>query len=483
MSVPAQLVRRRLAAVAASAALALALAACGDTVRFGRDEVDDPQAVVADLDARFRLDVTGETVSVTGDSRCYLAEGKDSDSIEALSYCGPVRRPGGSGDAVWDTYALSSEPAARPRRVQLSVGESAGRNVGLPAGTTLFRPDGERPPSDAAQLAAPPPAPIAPDEIRVEDGQLAAAGAPPAAGPDALVITPDLSVVLTSTLTSATADLPTGAVSAASGQEFVVATLKVAGGPALPEPNQLPFDGDPADTAAATVVVHDGKRLAVRLDDEAQDPETPTPRPRWDVSAGRAALLGNAAVRTLVVSVPIGAPVLLGVGVAGEEQTLDLRTGRRSPAVSEAYYRSNLVAPVAASYPKRTEHVGDFDADLGGYVDKAYLTSFDVRAGWAPTGRAFLVVPLQDVPDLATQSAYTYRPDFARTFALKAGSRTYPARERAGAAPSVVFDVPADFTTGTFTYRPTGRFSGGNYLRPPSGRFRASAALTIPIHF
>jgi hypothetical protein len=464
--------------------VALSVAACGNRVEYGGSEVADPEALVASLDGRLRQDVTTDGANTNEDSRCYLARPKSGPGIDPTGYCGPVRRFGGTGKGVWDTYKLTPAAAAGENRISLTVGQRAATGVEIPSSIELFRPDGEDPPGDADELAAPPAPSLPPGSVTLEPGQLNPVGAAPAAGADAVIITPELSVVLTGTATTGNVDLASGPRTAADGEELLLATLKLAGGPAVPDPNTVASTQTAADTKPSLAAIVGDKRYGVPLEDEPSSSFGQSPsRPKWDVAGGRAALEGNAELRTLVVSAPKGAPVLLGVSVAGKEQTLDLRSGTRAGNVSGAFYRPNLVAPVAASYPATSQKVGDFTGQLGAYVDKIYLTSFDAIAGWAPEGQAFLVVPMQDVPTLNGGYPYEYRPDTAKTSTLTAGPQTYKPLSTAGAPNSIVFQVPLDFTKGTFVYRPTGRFSGSEFSTPRSGTFRAAKALTIPVSF
>src|SRR4051812_35103009 len=96
--------RPRLRPAAVLVGLALALTACGSSVHFGEDEVDDPSGAVATLDGKFREDAIRDKATTVEDSRCYLARTKDGDTLDTSAYCGPARHPGSQGDAVWDTY-------------------------------------------------------------------------------------------------------------------------------------------------------------------------------------------------------------------------------------------------------------------------------------------------------------------------------------------------------------------------------------------
>jgi hypothetical protein len=131
-----------------------------------------------------------------------------------------------------------------------------------------------------------------------------------------------------------------------------------------------------------------------------------------------------------------------------------LLTGVRTEGFPAALYLSGASTKLEKSLDTSAAMpVGDA-ATAGGTVSKAWLTAWMDGRGWAPAGKAFLVVNIDDwtanapcceLSDVTTIPLFSLVPSTGdRVDALAPGE---PAR------PERVFEVPADFTKGNLELR------------------------------
>ncbi len=192
----------------------------------------------------------------------------------------------------------------------------------------------------------------------------------------------------------------------------------------------------------------------------------------------------------IVASVPQGAPVDLRVTDEKKAQTVDLRAGERADDAIDGYYRATaqevsynedipLVMTAAGSPYSMTPTVAE-SALSEIAVKNAMLCPWAPANGWAPEGRAWLIVPhpVLATPYEAGTPGLVLKIDERAVFGVRLPDGTV-AKEKGGtrqvktligppAGPELVFNVPADFTTGTFAMNigamsAAAEFSNGTY--------------------
>jgi hypothetical protein len=177
---------------------------------------------------------------------------------------------------------------------------------------------------------------------------------------------------------------------------------------------------------------------------------------------------------TLVVaSVPQGASVELRVTDEEKTQTVDLRAGEREGDAIDGYYRPtaqevsysediSLVAMAAGRpYPMTLTVAESTIGEIA--IKNAMLCPWTPSNGWASEGRAWLIVPhpvLSTPYEVATpglvleideRSVFGVRLPDGTVVEETGGTRQVKTLIGPPAGPELVFDVPAGFTTGTFT--------------------------------
>lgn len=93
---------------------------------------------------------------------------------------------------------------------------------------------------------------------------------------------------------------------------------------------------------------------------------------------------------TLVASVPKGKDAEIVVGVAGLDQTLSLRTGKRTSTTAAGLYREKTTIGINKRFANQTIKNGDFEYQLGVTFTEARLSPFHQDKGWAPDGQLWL---------------------------------------------------------------------------------------------
>jgi hypothetical protein len=169
------------------------------------------------------------------------------------------------------------------------------------------------------------------------------------------------------------------------------------------------------------------------------------------------ALAGN---ETIVASVPTGSPVVLRMTDGGRPQDLDLRTGKRTRSASPLYY------PIRSANLHGNGPTTGFNTPSGeaaasiGFNDAA-LEPYVNGKGWAPKGRAWLIV----AAGVSMSSNYAFSPQMSgTTLTLPDGTTVscHPATDPsvpAGVGYADVdlnFNVPAGTRSGTLDSRLTG---------------------------
>jgi hypothetical protein len=260
----------------------------------------------------------------------------------------------------------------------------------------------------------------------------------------------------------------TGPVSAAHGQELVVAhAAPVASDqPGLPQCNTTLNPNPPASCdsyAQPSVIVGNATRSWPKKN---LNPNSPP---------------GD----TIVASVQSTSSIEIQMNDGGQAQDLDLRTGSRTREASALYYppliNNNVIASgYSINYeydpPGKDGNMpnwGHADVNINGSGDNgaadwAALVPYDETRKWAPAGQAWLLVRLDLGVDDANNFALSYVADVPQSFALTSpDGRTFPASGSASFAASnaghggsglaaLTFLVPDTTRVFMLSFTPTG---------------------------
>lgn len=118
-------------------------------------------------------------------------------------------------------------------------------------------------------------------------------------------------------------------------------------------------------------------------------------------------------------------------------------------------------------------------------INSIGLTGYDPTLGWAPSGQAWLIVSTSKYEH--SEEGATFTTDRAASLSLTAGSTTNPVKgptdaDLAGDPSSVnwAFAVPADATTATLEFKPTGTVTADGVTSAFTSDQTASLQLPIP---
>lgn len=242
---------------------------------------------------------------------------------------------------------------------------------------------------------------------------------------------------------------------AGDGQELVVFAVspEYAGG-------QWTLGSQPPPIAELVI---DGQEQALHLVPLPDDQDVPVEIPDDDGAL-------------VVASVPEGAQVQLRVTDLGRTQTLDVRSGKRGVDAITGYYqpysqelsfseRARAGFSVrGVPYPMKINLRDRGLTDVNVHQPQAFLAPWAPKRGWAPKGRAWLLMPH---PILSTE----YTPSAPEPVFLVSEPSVFQVRlpggkaipelggryrhktwlaETGGRRADLVFSVPADFRAGTF---------------------------------
>lgn len=481
--------RRTLLTTTGAVVPMMLLAGCGgSSVAVQGQELKDPEQALTKAEQEWRSGIRSvtddDTATVSKDSRCYFRE-TGEDEVGNHIYCGPIRRLGVPTDHAWDVLsfkvAVSQEGEGT---VRLAGATKRHQAVDL---DNLFRPGGEDP-VEAASLDKPkaPRASVSDFAAMVAAGELDLKAKFTAFEDEPKLITPSAAITVTakadlSVLPKSVASLSSGAngkkkgasyFRPAAGQHVTAWRVTIGPGPDKPEAN-LSEDSWGSDTegardASTTFAVRaGGQRLVVHGASPESDGSfygSDSEQESFAISCEVLPCSGSGTNQYTLIASTSADESSLVVTVDGADQTLSLSDGERSSEVSTVEYsRRRVTQQVSTTWPTETVTVsfGEYDENelkYGGQIDSVYLTAFDFRSGWAPKGKAWLEIPMQNDP-----AAERYSDDWSldsNSWKLKTEDKTYTPKRNAGADGTVVFLVPDDFTAGTFVYRPTGAAKG-----------------------
>lgn len=410
---------RPAAILAVTVVLGLSAGCGGEPVKFAGESVEEPEAFLSTIERTWRSDIAQDRVTKHKDARCYFSTPADGDSetIEQIVYCGPIRHyteksaseaaddakeareagdgaddegpePGDAGPGSWDTYlfqATSSDPGSDNSDFQLIDPRPELWGTEVTTGMKLFRPDGEEPPADASKLAAPKPPPVDDGYVEVTDEVDIKQAKQPR---HARIVTPRTTVTVSQFGTTDQVETDEGRRGPATGERFVVAKLDLTDGRFAERYQNAWGDEDliNADVTYAHQVGDDRKRLDLSSQYAASETQT----------------------ATIVASVPRKSDPQLLVSAAGKDQTISLTTAKRTSKTAEAFYQASSETGVSRQYATRTFKQGD-------------------------------VTSIFEVPDDATTFSVTYKPTF--TFSSSESAEFYQPTNGAGTLTPLTFDV------------------------------------------
>lgn len=507
------LMRRR--SFALMSAFALMVAGCSGGDSRAQDlGVANADEFIAELDADFDSSIVSqfdETVSASeGTERCFLS---GTEKLNPNAFCGPLRVLG-SDEGLWYAAAITQKEGADGvvlSRASVGWMESA-------AGLELHRPDGIEP-ADVTALAEP----TAP---RMEEQNFARLL--PEGDLDAVVDWEEIEEVtlrapatdLSVTATAELNQIPSELITPSSGDDGdpEEGTGEAWGSPSYYRPADgqrvtawkvslsEPTISGPATTGWRVAEAMDASaRLSVTSGTQKLPVEAVVDQQGWGTAAQEedaftvscpdgVPCLGTSERYVLLINADADTPAELIVSTGGEDQKVNLDEGTVSSSVSSvANSRSTLSLSTSEVWPAQTHTImseeeldemegmyanEDLALTYAGSIPAVYLMPFERTEGWAPEGRAWLIIRIEDDPQNVS-SGQDLEYDWASTYTLTVGDDTLtPA---AGAESRIIFDVPEDFSAGTFTYRPTGKVTL-NYLESPVS-FAVESGNELKIEF
>lgn len=471
--------------------------------------------------------IQNNSVTVSDSTNCFFRKAnEDADNITDQVACGPIRRIGQSDDHVWDTYRLTFRSAADGKSTA-AVQQVVDRGVSVD--TSLLLSPGDVKPGSAADVPAPqvPQTSISDRAVALPDRDISGVTFTEPAEP-AELITPTARLQVLGQAEPqqvpeqlvAGQDDPAGDAPyyrPATGQKLYAYRVKITD----------PAEQDvPLSTSTGATVPDLTTQLTIGVGDQhlpiADHRSKPLTSFKISCGATREPYPCQPTDGTFVIlmTVPDSSAVSLEATAAKHEQSVELASGHVTSTVSQVEYgREKLAAKVdeklkVSSYeaklsvpdadagktagsepdeadPTATDPTKTGESDKSGEsdnsvdqptppatkikiekaswsmkVDSVALSAFDPTRGWAPSGKAWLMVTTSDyakhdadnaftdkrVSSVAVTSAgATYQPDGLTDADFAAGADLADSGDV-----SWVFSVPDNLTEASFDFRPTG---------------------------
>lgn len=489
---------RALRSAAVAGLVLVTAAACGNTVttQQGLKIKDSDEVLTGVLDA-VRKDNSAAlqdgSTTISDKTACFFVKpSPDADTVTDEVACGPVRRLGWSDTRVWDTYGLKFQQNA-DGEVSATSDElrEQGRAIdpgllegGQPAQAKDI-PEPQAPTSPVTDTAALVP-PQTVDKIAFSKLKKPWRIITPAA---TIEVTEKAEPeVLPSIVLPADERGTAPYYRPAEGQQVKAFKIKI-GPPAEQGVPESDGEGDPVSlTTSMALTLGDGKVTIANVGTSADADSTDgdgAPQ-NWAIGCGDDDDYGDespfpcdrtgSSEAVLVATVPAQGTVGLHATVNGDAQTLDLTSGKLTSSVSQVEYkRSTLTSEVGeqlrtstkVSYTDFLDEKQTTTATWTWTIHKVGLSAFDPTRGWAPKGRAWLLVQTSDY-DLSGERSYNFDEDDTQP-TVTVGGKSYkpnkPADDSGWFGNNVdtyAFLVPDNVTTGTFNYSPRGTFKTGD---------------------
>ncbi|MDP9998407.1 hypothetical protein [Pseudarthrobacter sulfonivorans] len=335
------------ATVIGSAALAsILLTGCGGPkVTYSGMEVSNVSKAIESADALWAQNrASGAASNVDDESRCYAQVSEDVLSEKAI--CGPIHYLG-SDDQIWESMEWEFAGDGKDK-VQLTAVDSFSEDEPA-ANTTLLRADGKKAPAD---LVVPEP------DTKTADSAKAIWGVTltNVDETDAEVVTPESTISLNGLKVSDRVGVSSDRVKAGEGHKFASAKIEVT-----------------TPGSASTVM----SELAI-------------------TSGGKSYPLGKAKSGSVAMAVPgDGSDIALTVSYEGMTQTVSF-ADRTVQSTATAFYddfnrsASNTTKPTSVKIGERDKAGNRAEFEMTSIVPTR--TAYDPKLGWAPEGKAWLVV-------------------------------------------------------------------------------------------
>jgi hypothetical protein len=434
-----RVVRASLATLTVAASLGMAGCGAADVKTADGRSLTDVDKFLDAATATWQQTLTAGTANTAKGAACFV--GSTGGTVNGVIFCGPVLHQFGDPAKSWDTYAVTVNGGDEPGLTLAE--EDPDEGVALPAGVTLMNPNKDVPSTDGLTVP-PPPVLDDPQGVQVLDSDVPITGSKAPA--DGRLRTPDHGLTVDRVATPAVIGTGSDQRRAPDGQQLYVVALTL-------DPQRIPestTSGSETPTRRLTLISGD------------------TRRDLGDIVTGQSFTLAFAAAA--------GQTVALELSDSSLTQTFDLVQLKRTGPSPDVLYR-------AAKYPIEADvnvaHTVRYSRLRGdGSIDHDLMTNKQVK-GQIELGidKAALVYRQGSVqakaPDralLAVDGEVTFTDGIGEggwgltSVPLNKISLTLP--DKSVLHPrhvddtdglfggTLVFDVPASFTTGTFTITP-----------------------------
>ena len=486
--------------------------------------------------------IQNNTITVSSATQCFYSKaGKDAKGVSDQAVCGPIRRLGLSDDQVWDRYGLTFSSDSDGNAVA-EVGTRTAQGVAVDT-SLLVSPSGDKP-SAVDDVPAPrAPQTLVTDRAVAVAGNATPPGldfAPPVK--PVTLITPAAKVAVTGVAEPenvpgalvAGQDDPAGQVAyylPAPGQKLYAYQLDISAPPAVAASTSVGGAPDDHDPSTVLKLRAGSSKLAIVDQTGATDAASTLTVPCAADGSTSYPCTPRSTTITVLATVPANEPVSLAATSDGAEQSVDLGSGELTSTVSTVEYRGSkltgkvgkrlktdpyrvhLQVPVDESSgktdgktPDKSAGTPTSDATPGDEqhtdqpttkkitaearwsmkIDSVGLTAFDPALGWAPEGQAWLIV---------SSSKYKHHEDGATFTDHRAAGLTvtvdgvdHPVKApsddvlagRSDADVNWAFAVPADASSATLTFRPTGTVTADGVTQDFTSDETATLKIDLP---
>lgn len=479
-----------------------------DKITIDSVELADPGKALKQAKSKFlaanQSAIDSKSATIADDSDCFFRRTeKGSDDYLPKIFCGPIKRAGYGKGKLWDVYSATilgtdDESAAGKVSVNgpLEVGKAADA-------TLLVRPDGASPAPEKDVAAAKAPQASFHDYAYLMDAGETQTGLnfSPLQKP-ATIVTPSATVSVIASAKSATvpgwfadaakgdtdesndssSDEPSGSgvepekstsFRPADGQQVVAYKLTIGPGSAYPDPNSSDY-GDDGEKDASTKLSLSagGQQLTIHHAEDAN---------AWGGSGDSDGTMTIECERVpcsstdgsssdnndyiLIATLPKDAKPKISASVDGHTLAVPTSGGEVTSDVSNVNQaRKSPVQQVNSTIPDKKWESPDDDSfsqvtyTSGGSIPVAFLAAFDAQKGWAPEGKAWLEIPVTDMPH---NDSTAFTVSWAKSITVTADGKTYHPDTDAGLEGSFGILVPDSFTKGELKYAPQGTATYG----------------------
>lgn len=505
---------RKISVAAAGAVLALALAGCSSSVTLQGEKVGNAGEFLEEADQLFTETVanaSADSLSSSDDSRCFYE--KNGEDITSVVHCGPVKILGHEGNYFPISFETKIDSDSKKILSDPQVSEAAAN----PAGE-LFRPDGKKP-ADIGSVAQPAgpqatqknfavvmPLDSVSSPLNFEDLEKRSFLKAPAANVSvAQKATNEL--IPGEVLSKLQGNDASSESSSGGSQEFYrpaedqsLSMYKISVG----SPDEL---GPKLDTGWSQPegAKDAGLSLSIKSGSQRLNVAGSLTSVSFGTNESKTATISCSSVPCqaldgkdyllVVSSEDSAAPSLVGT-TDGKDQTVALGTGQVSSEVSSvAYERERLRQQVSAAWGTQTEEIVSQKAagengeptelTFGGSVGSAYLTPFETTAGWAPEGKAWLVLQVDDMVLDEGYYSSDASVDWPKSWTAKVGKQSIAAQPEA-ISDRAVFEVPANLKKADVSFQPSGvvtyRHADENYSSNKKQKaFTVEKALKVEV--